>query len=86
MDPELKHSLDEIRVLARDSNQMLRAIRRHQWWSFITTFIFWLVVLAAPFYLYQQYVQPFVSRFSAPSATTSSGSTTTGMQKLINLF
>lgn len=88
MDPELKRSLDEIRALARDNNQMLRSIRKHQWWSFITTFIFWLVVLIAPFYLYQQYVQPLVARFSAPGTATTGFHlpTSADVQKLLNSF
>ncbi|OGG41106.1 hypothetical protein A2118_03350 [Candidatus Kaiserbacteria bacterium GWA2_50_9] len=87
MDPELKRELDMIRALAKENHDMLRAIRRHQWWSFITTFVFWVVVLVAPFYLYQQYVQPIVSKFSAMSGTaTPSDPSITGIQKLINSF
>ncbi len=90
MDPELKRELDMIRALAKENHDMLRAIRRHQWWSFITTFIFWVVVLVAPFYLYQQYVQPIVSRFSsAGTATTTSMfgmPTYAELQKLINFY
>ncbi|MCR4275984.1 MAG: hypothetical protein NUV90_01220 [Candidatus Parcubacteria bacterium] len=88
MDPELKRSIDEIHALVKDNHQMLRSIRRHQWWSFMTTFIFWLVVLVAPFYLYQQYVQPLVARFAAPGTTTSGFNlpTSADVQKLINSF
>lgn len=86
MDPELKRQVEEIHALVRDNHHMLRAIRRHQWWSFITTVIFWLVVLVAPFYLYQQYVQPLVAKFSAPGAAASSFSlpTSADVQKLLN--
>ncbi|MDP2655684.1 MAG: hypothetical protein Q8P17_04145 [bacterium] len=93
MDPELKRSLDEIRILTKDNHDMLRAIRRHQWWSFITTVIFWIVVLVAPFYLYQQYVQPIVSRFYPVASTATSTPdgwfglpTYVDLQKLINSF
>ncbi|MDP2604186.1 MAG: hypothetical protein Q8S00_16575 [Deltaproteobacteria bacterium] len=88
MDPDLKRELTEIHALVKDNHDMLRAIRRHQWWSFITTVVFWLVVLVAPFYLYQQYVQPLVAKFSAPSATTGGFSlpTSADVQKLINSF
>lgn len=89
MDPEMKRSIDEIHALAKDNHDMLRAIRRHQWWNFITTVIFWLVVLIAPFYLYQQYVQPLVAKFQEPGTVTSGGfklPTSADVQKLINSF
>ena len=88
MDPELKRQLEEMHALVKDNHQMLRAIRRHQWWSFITTVIFWAVVLLAPLYLYQQYVQPIVAKFSAPGASTGGFQlpTSTEVQKLINSF
>ncbi|MEK7144603.1 MAG: hypothetical protein AAB794_01975 [Patescibacteria group bacterium] len=87
MDPELKQTLTEIRAFTKDNHDMLRAIRRHQWYGLITSIIFWLAVLITPFYLYQQYLQPIVSKFStAPSGTTSGNSTITEIQKLINSF
>lgn len=89
MDPETKHLLEETHALAKDNHQMLRAIRRHQWWSFVTTAVFWLVVLIAPFYLYQQYVQPLVDKFSVPGTPTSSMfalPTSADVQNLINSF
>ena len=65
MDPELKQRLDQIHALAKDNHDMLRAIRRDQWLGFIGRVIVWLIVLALPLYLYQQYLQPLVSKFSA---------------------
>ena len=91
MDPELKRQLEEIHALAKDNHQMLRAIRRDQWLGFVGRVIIWIVVLLLPLYLYQQYLQPIVSKFS--SATP--GEMTTGIlglpssadvQKLINSF
>jgi len=86
MDPELKQEIAQIHALAKDNHDMLRAIRRHQWWSFITTAVFWIVVLLAPFYLYQQYVQPLVAKFSAPGTPTNGFQlpTSIDVQKLIN--
>ena len=69
MDPELKQEIAQIHALVKDNHDMLRALRRHQWWSFITTVVFWLIVTIAPFYLYQQYVQPLVSRLSGIEET-----------------
>jgi hypothetical protein len=73
MDPDIKEQLEEIHALAKDNHRMLRAIRRSQWMSFMSTIIIWLVVLALPLYLYQQYLAPIVQKIS----TTSGLSTTT---------
>jgi hypothetical protein len=90
MDSEMKRELEEIHALAKDNHQMLRAIRRHQWYGVIGTIIFWAVLLVAPLYLYQQYVQPFVEKFSATTGTSTSGPfglpTSADLQKLINSF
>ena len=90
MDPELKRMLDETRILAKDNNRMLHAIRRHQWYGFLTTIVFWLVIFVAPFYLYQLYVQPLVEKFSASPGDYSSGAlglpTSAELQKLIDSF
>jgi hypothetical protein len=73
MDPDIKEQLEEIHALAKDNHRMLRAIRRSQWMSIMSTIIIWLVVLALPLYLYQQYLAPIVQKIS----TTSGLSTTT---------
>lgn len=90
MDPELKRELEEIHALAKDNHQMLRAIRRHQWWSFVWTIVVWIVVLALPLYLYQQYLQPIVEKFSSTAGITVPGSlglpTSADLQKLINSY
>jgi len=91
MDPELERTLDEIHALAKDNHRMLRAIRRSQWLSFFSTVIIWVVVLALPLYLYQQYLQPIIERISTASGmstSTTSGflglPTSAELQKLIN--
>ena len=91
MDPELKRLLEETHALARENHRILRAIRRDQWFGFVGKIIIWIIVLLLPLYLYQQYLQPIVSKFSAtPGTTTSSGlfglPTTAELQKLINSF
>jgi len=88
MDPELKQEIAQIHALAKDNHDMLRSIKRHQWWSFLTTVIFWLVVTIAPFYLYQQYVQPLVTKLSGSEPTTNGFQlpTSVDVQKLINSF
>jgi len=90
MDPETKRQLEEIHALAKDNHRMLRSIKRHQWYSFLGTIIIWIVVLALPLYLYQQYLQPFVSKFSATTGITTSGPfglpTSADLQKLINSY
>ena len=90
MDPELKQTLDQIHALAKDNHDMLRAIRRDQWLGFFGRVIVWLIVLALPLYLYQQYLQPLVSKFSASSGVSTSGlfgfPTGAEVQKILNSF
>ena len=91
MYPELKRLLEETHALAKENHRMLRAIRRDQWFGLIGKIIIWIIVLLLPLYLYQQYLQPIVSKFSAaPGAATTSGlfglPTTAELQKLINSF
>ncbi len=67
---------------------MLRAIRRHQWYSFISTVVVWAFVLITPLYLYQQYLQPLIAKFAMTTGVTTSGPfglpTSADLQKLIN--
>lgn len=90
MDPELKKLLEETHALAKDNHDMLRAIRRDQWLGFFGRILVWIIVLALPLYLYQQYLQPFVTRFSEATGVTATGPfgfpTSTELQKLINSF
>lgn len=88
MDPELRRELDEIHALVKDNHDMLRAIRRGQWMSAFVKIIFWIFIIVTPLYLYQQYVQPMVAKFSAISGVPVTGPfglpTFAEMQKLIN--
>ncbi len=93
MDPETKHLLEEIHALAKDNHRMLRAIRRNQWFGFITKVIIWIIVLALPLYLYQQFLAPVIQKFSETSGmstTTTSGflgiPTFVEVGKLINSY
>lgn len=92
--PELKKELDQIQVLEKDNNRMLRAIRRGQWLSTLWTILIWAIAISLPLYLYQQYLQPIVSKFYMPPAgsTTAAHSTSFSipssaeLQKLLNSF
>lgn len=90
IDYEEKHLLEENLALSKDNHRMLRAIRRDQWLSFIGKLIFWAIVLALPFYFYQQYLQPLVGQFSAMTGTATSGPfgmpTSADVQKLLESF
>jgi len=90
MDPESKRLLEEDLALAKDNHRMLRAIRRDQWLGFISKLIFWAIALALPFYLYQQYLQPLVTKFQETTGTSTSSMfvlpTTADLQKLINSY
>ncbi|MGD0328541.1 MAG: hypothetical protein ABSB00_02400 [Minisyncoccia bacterium] len=91
MDPEIRRELDEIHALVRDNHRMLRAVRRRQWLGSLSTIIVWILVLALPLYLYQQYLEPIIAKVSVASGmstTTTSGflglPTSTEIQNLIN--
>ncbi len=88
MDPELKRLLDETHALAKENHRMLRAIRRDQWLGLVGRIIVWIIVLALPLYLYQQYLQPFVTKLVPGAATTSVFGlpTSAEVQKLINSY
>ncbi|MDO8593305.1 MAG: hypothetical protein Q7R59_00135 [bacterium] len=90
MDQEIKREMEEIHALAKDNHRLLRAMRRHQLFGTIVSVVFWLVILITPFYLYQQYLQPFIAKFSATTGTPTSGlfglPTSADLQKLINSF
>jgi hypothetical protein len=93
MDTEIERQLEEIHALAKDNHRMLRSIRRGQMFSFLSTIIIWVAVLAIPLYLYQQYLEPIVNKISAVSGmstTTTSGflglPTFTEVGNLINSY
>lgn len=90
MDPEVKRELDEVKALVRDNHRILRAIRRDQWIGFVSKIVFWLIALAIPFYLYQQYLQPIVAKFTTTTGMAPSGflglPTSAELQKLLNSY
>ena len=90
MDPELQKTLDEIHALAKDNHRMLRAIRRDQVLSFFGKIVIWVIVLALPLFLYQQYLEPIVSKFSVSPGTLDPGlfglPSSADFQKMINSY
>lgn len=90
MEPEIKRELEEVHALAKDNHRLLRAMRRHQLYGTVITIVFWLVILVAPFYLYQQYLQPLVEKFQVTAGSPTSGlfnlPSSADIQKLINAY
>ena len=90
MDPELRRELDEIHALVKDNHQMLRAIRRSQMLGLIWKVVFWIIVVVAPLYLYQQYVEPMLSKISTSGVSTTTSvlgvpvQTSVDLGKLVN--
>jgi predicted MFS family arabinose efflux permease len=80
--------LQESLAVAKSNNDLLRAMRHHQWVSSLITVLFWIGAFAVPFYLYSQYVQPVVTKvYGFPGATTTFGlPTSADIQKLINSY
>lgn len=89
MDPEIKKLVEETHALAKDTHRLVRAIRRDQWISFFGRIIIWAFVLLLPLYIYQQYLYPIISTFSA-SSTTPTGflglPSSVDVEKLINSY
>ncbi len=93
MDPDLRKELDEIHALVRDNHKMLRSVRRSQFLSTLGSIVIWVLVLALPLFLYQQYLAPIIQKVSAVSglsATTTTNlfglPTSSEAQKLINFL
>jgi hypothetical protein len=61
MDPELKSLLTQTLALAKDNNQMLRAMRRDALLGFFAKIIFWAVILLAPLYFLAPYLSSLPS-------------------------
>ena len=89
MDPELKRLLTENLAIAKDNNGILRSMRHHQWLASLFTAIIWIVVVAAPIFLYQ-YFQPFISGLYGTSGQTPSGPfglpSSAQLQKLLDSY
>jgi len=90
MDPELKQELDQIHALEKDNHDMLSAIRRDHWLGVFGKIIVWLGILVLSLYLYQQYLQPLISKFITTGGMSASGPFSlpsfAELQKLISSF
>ena len=91
MDPELKQKMDETLMVAKDNNRLLRSIRHTQWIGIVGKVVIWIIVLALPLYLYQQYLGPLINKFSFASSTPMTSGpfgfpTSAEIEKLINSF
>lgn len=88
MDPELRRTLDEVHALVKDNHRMLRAIRREYWFGVVGRIVIWIVVLALPVFLYQQYLGPIVSSYLSAQGATPTGAfgfpTSADIQKLLD--
>ena len=76
MDSELRDLIEKTHALAKDNHRMLRALRRGQMFSFLSSIVVWIAVIVLPIYFYQQYLAPIVSNLSSlsgMSTTTTSG-------------
>lgn len=88
MEPELRRALDELHALTKDNHRMLRAIRREYWFGVVGRIVIWVLVLALPLFLYQQYVGPVVSNYFSAVGAKPSGPfglpTSADIQKLLD--
>jgi len=89
MDPELKRLLEENLKITKNNNDILRSIRHHQWLGLLTSTVFWIVIIAAPIYAFQHYIQPFLSHSHGNATSTPAFfvvPTSADLQKLLNSF
>ena len=75
MNEDLNPLLEENLRLARDTNRMLRAMRRDAWFSFFGKILLWAAVIVVPFYFYAIYLAPLMESVSSliPGSGTQGG-------------
>lgn len=79
MDPRKE---EELYRMTRENNQMLHSMRRSAFWGGVIKFTFYILVLVvAPLWFYNVYLQPIVGQFS--NANTSAQ---TGMSNFAEFF
>lgn len=91
MDPEIKRLLEQNLALAKENHQLLKAIRRASWLSFVWKLIVWAAIILAPLYFYQKYLGPIVAQFEGAEGEAAGGKgsgffglpTSADLQKLI---
>lgn len=62
--------LEENLAIAKDTNRILRAMRRDAWLGLIAKVVLWLVILGVPIFFLSTYLGPLMSAFSPEGATT----------------
>lgn len=65
MNPEEKRILEETLSLARENHKMLRTMRRHAWFGLCFKILVWAVLILAPLYFYQKYLEPIMGQFQS---------------------
>jgi len=68
MDPEIKHEIDQIHALVKDTHSLLRTVRRHQLLETFGKWVFYLILIIGGGYFFLQYFQPVISQFMDPSS------------------
>ena len=68
MDPELRHEIEQIHALARDTHTLLRTVRRHQLLETFGKWIFYLILLLGGGLFFFQYFQPLTNKIFAPNS------------------
>ncbi|HET9641607.1 MAG TPA: hypothetical protein VFP46_02025 [Candidatus Paceibacterota bacterium] len=88
MDPELKRLLSENLAVAKDNNAILRSMRHHQWLSTLLSAVFWIAVVVAPLFFYQQYLAPIFAKMYGTSGTSGPFGlpTSAELQKLLDSY
>lgn len=86
MDSETRRLLEENLAVAKNNNDLLRSLRHHQWLSTVFSAVFWIAVIVAPLYFYQQYLAPILKSFGYETSGNFSLPSSADIQKLIDSF
>jgi len=84
MDPELKRLLDENLALAKENNDMLRAMKRRAQWSLLGQVVFWGLFVVAPLIFAWGYLGPLLSAVNGGDGT--SGFTSQDFQNILQQY
>jgi hypothetical protein len=72
MSPEERELLEKSVALSLENNKMLHAIRRSMFWSRMTSYLYWILIIGVSigaFYFLQPYLDKVVGLYNSISGT-----------------
>ena len=88
MNPEERQLLERAVALGQENNQILRGIRRSNWFAFVSRVFYWIIVIGLAVGAYV-YIQPFVDRIvgayqSSAATVQKAGDKVSGFEIFLN--